>query len=233
MHQFWADVTCDNFQTKELIEDGYVGERIIRISANKRYETFDLFNYLISNWVNCKKSVDYNVLSFLYHEGLEKLRKDRNLLRKRAKLIYSISKIGLDQILSKPKFFVRYLKAQDKITRILISPRVLKSEKFEKYQDFQLFIVVKPGKTKSSFPDEKFIGVGYRDKGHSRIKEQDGRPSWQEIASDWEFQSNQKSVELRKDRHYDLIASDSHRELRARSERRSRKLRQQEFSLLF
>ena len=37
--------------------------------------------------------------------------------------------------------------------------------------------------TKKSHPPQRFVGVGYRDKGSRLIDSTDGRPAWQEVAS--------------------------------------------------
>jgi hypothetical protein len=38
--------------------------------------------------------------------------------------------------------------------------------------------------TKKRHPPKRFVGVGYRDKGSRRIPSTDGRPAWQEVASE-------------------------------------------------
>lgn len=38
------------------------------------------------------------------------------------------------------------------------------------------------------FPEKRHIGVGYKDKGSRKDLSQDGSPSWEEVASDFEYQ---------------------------------------------
>jgi len=68
-------------------------------------------------------------------------------------------------------------------SEILYSPRALGSEKFRDLKDLHLRIEVFPGLSSKDFPSQRFIGVGYRDKGNCRNEAQDGHPSWQECAT--------------------------------------------------
>lgn len=234
MSKIWADVTPGKLQTENRLPLGYNGEYRIRIVANlKNYCPVMTFTAMISAWVEGRQVLEYEQISIIYFEALEKVRKNPEMLKRKARLLLLVTKVGLDS-LKYSRWFRKYLVDSNKYFKnYLLSPRALGSEQYQKLLTLKFKQVIIPGKDKSSFPEKAYIGVGYRDKGHSRKKELDASPSWQEIAMDRGIKDpkelNSKPERCSTTR---LIAQLDWSELRTRQLRRSRKLRVQEFSLL-
>lgn len=235
MPYFGQKVPRDSLQTEVRLPDNYSGESRTRFVANiKGYCPFNTFNILISSWVASGFELNYITINKLYLEGLEVLRKNPDIKETKGKLIFYVSKIGIDNFQKDSKFFRKYLIDINKFNTILYSPRSLGSEQNKRLRSFSFKIVTTPGRNKSEFPEQAYIGVGYRDKGYCRKQELVGHPSWQEIASDGWYQFKQSLSGRSKIRyHSKLICQDSWRELRINQLRRTKKLRRQNESLLF
>lgn len=63
----------------------------------------------------------------------------------------------------------------------------------KKFFNVKNFVVRKNRKLQRSPPPQRFIGVGYRDKGTCQIKHYDGTPSWQDVATSESIRSQYHS----------------------------------------
>lgn len=235
MSKFWAEVPLGTLQTENRLPKDYNGEYLVRIVSNMKYNPVKAFNCHLSAWVAGKRKLEYCQISLLYLEALERVRRQPEILEKSGRLLYHVSKYGLDCLLTQPQWFRGQLIALNNIFgSLLLSPRSLGSETYERLMELKFVQRISPGKAKSSFPEVAYIGVGYRDKGHCRKKELDAQPSWQEVAmaTNVKFPS-EKSKLQQSDRHTNLILSENWKDLRISQSRRRRKLRRQETSLFY
>lgn len=235
MSNFWAEVPLGTLQTENRLPKDYNGEYLVRIVSNMKYNPVKAFNCHLSAWVAGKRGLEYCQISILYHEALERARRQPEILKKSGRLLYYISMYGLDCLLIQPQWFREQIIALNKyFGPLLLSPRSLGSEAYERLMELNFVQRISPGKAKSSFPEVAYIGVGYRDKGHCRKKELDAQPCWQELAMSTNVEFPPEKPKLRqRDKHLDLILSENWRDLRISQLRRRRKLRRQETSLFY
>lgn len=231
MSKFWADVTLGKLQTEYRIPEGYQGEYRIRMIPNMQYRPSQAFSVLLSGWVAGKVGLEYNSLFHLYSESLEEIRRNPESIKRSTALVAVVAKYGLDNILYFPEWFRKQLIRENALKPILYSPRALGSQKLQNLLKLKFRVLVVPGLAKSDFPEESYIGVGYRDKGHSRKVELDGSPSWQELAVS-DISSTQEKQVNHRDFHLALILQENWEQLRRSQVRRSRKMRIQEYSFL-
>lgn len=234
MPQIWADVTLGKLQTESRLDVGYQGDTLIRIRSNMKYNCFTAFNVLISNFLVLKKPVELEVLRILYLECLEFLHKMPTARNGKGKLTYYISKIGLEAIMEDKDHFCKYVLAINQhVQQVLYTPRSLKSSHLTKYQQLQFKVVISEVNKTRGIQPKAYIGVGYRDKGHSRNVAQNGELSWQEMAQvEIAIVPTDKDLILIRDHHLRLITNHSWVEMKARSDRRLRKMKRQAHSLL-
>lgn len=236
MPKIQADVTSGKLQTENLLPQGYTGERIIRIVPTRKVHPVKHFTAVLSNWVSGGQVLDLAQFEVMYFRALEFLAANPDCKKKTGRLIYQFSKISLDWLKRDPNGVRNYLLQLNKVfdSKLLLTPRTLRSEGWKPLLSVSYVIRIKPGLSNHQFPEVAYIGVGYRDKGHSRIKWIDGSPGWQEVAmSARESIPIQVKVVQMRDKHIDLVTQDSWKQLNLDQLRRSRKMRQQEFSLLF
>lgn len=236
MPKFQADVSPGKLQTESRIPVGYSGESLARIVPNMKYSACQAFVVQISSWVARKKILEYEKIYYLYTQALESLRVSPSQMNTYGKLVYHVSKIGLEEVLKDSEAFREYLlNIHFKIEEILLSPRSLGSQEHRRLIDLDFKIVIKPGKEKHHFPEVSYIGVGYRDKGHSRNKSFDGRPCWQELcsATNLKISTQENKKPQKRYQHLNQICQLSWKDLKDRQYRRTMKMRQQSRSLLY
>jgi hypothetical protein len=143
---------------------------------------FRILSGLIINqlWLEnkCKTDVDFN-------------KKFGRTLDVSAKLI---KEVNLSQGLSLKALRKLSKKSQTKLEAFLVPKRNYASWK-SRFDSSVVLITSKPlGVITKNLPPERYIGIGYRDKGTAKNPAVDGSPSWQEIA-----QSNHKlDLEIRR-----------------------------------
>lgn len=234
MSKFWAEVPLGSYQTVNKLPEGYSGEYRIRIVSNMKYEPMKALNVLLSAWVAGMVKIDYVTVFKLFEESEWLLSKDpvRAEPKNMGYLTYIISQYGIENLRTNPQWFRKILIARSKISPCLYSPRSLNGEALKRYQSIKFRVEIIPGLEKTSFPEVAYIGVGYRDKGYCRKKELDGRQSWQEICNaNVEFPQHYQQDP--RDRTLALITDQNWSEIVRRQRKRSRKMRKQEFSLLY
>jgi hypothetical protein len=69
------------------------------------------------------------------------------------------------------------------LSGFLLEKRNVKNVLKQQYRFVEVRRPQSLGTLKSSLPPERYIGIGYRDKGSAKQPHLDGSPSWQEIAS--------------------------------------------------
>lgn len=229
-----ADTAPGDLQTDRNKWTGLEGEFRRRIITQNKTEAFKLFNLIVSKSIVEKRLVcSFEFYSYVFFNCLEKIRQVEKESAKMKAFVF-ISKYPIDFILTNFKELRKDLLVfHQKIHPVLYSPRALGSaSNKEALKDLELFERNLPGKSKSSFPAQAFIGVGYQDKGSSRLKSYDGSPDWRDVAMLEATESTQKSKVPIKGKQLRILQSDSLVEMRERSLRRSLKRRRQEYSLL-
>jgi len=235
MPKIWAEVSLDSLPTINRCGEKDQGERLIRFKTKLKICPFHALNLILSLWVVKKRTLNWYELNYFINTCREKIaekRFDHN--SKRTKLFLSIIKYDLHDFLRSPQSVRKRLIQLNKQETILYSPRSLNSDYWDEKRNFCLYIEIKMGPRKKSFPEPVFIGVGYRDKGHCRKIGIDDSPGWKEIAMDEHFQNNQSKEE--KDRVPIIVSqilNPCSKELRRNQLKRSKKERLQYTSLLF
>jgi len=233
MPKFQADVTLDDLPTVNRLPEDFNREYKIRVKFNKKVSSFDALNYLVSDWVARRRSLNFNELNILLHNCLEVIRKNPEVVRGKGKLAFHLSKYDVLDFRKDPETVRRRLIQINKIEEILYSPRALGSEKWKELKDFYIYVDIYPGPCKNDFPHQTFIGVGYRDKGNSRNRAIDGSPTLRELAlSNLSFSVKEKKKALVERQQISLLQDESWRQLRRKQIARSTKQRRQRFSLL-
>lgn len=234
MFNKWAEVSLDRLPTEVRIE-GNESEYLIRWKANiERYCPFTVFNFLISKWVWKGGQLNYTVVFKLYHDCLEKLKRQPQSYTTKRELILTVSKYDIEALLSDPLQLRKILKEYDNVFgNVLYSPRSLGSEGLKRYEGFTFTVLTLPGKKKRDFPNVQYIGVGYRDKGHCRIVEHDASPSWQEVAADRRERTSSTNEAVRIKGQLQLIHQESWTKMREKSAKRRRNFRRKSESPLF
>lgn len=90
--------------------------------------------------------------------------------------------------LKTPRSLARNLKSMSAsvkygLSGFLIEKRNVKNVIKQQYRFVELRQPQSLGTPKSSLPPERYIGIGYRDKGSAKKPHLDGSPSWQEVAT--------------------------------------------------
>lgn len=231
MPKLLADVTLDDLPTKERLGDKENCEYKIRIKFSRNVSPFDALNYKVSKWVCKQSNLNYNELSYLLINCMEYIKVNPEVIHKKGKLAFILSKYDTLDFLRCPQQVRERLLAHNRIENILYSPRSLGSEKWKELKGFHIYVDIYPGLSKNDFPHQTFIGVGYRDKGNSRNQAIDASPEWQEVCGKIEPCESKNPLE-RRNFHLQLLQNESWQQLRMKQIARSRKQRRQSFSLL-
>lgn len=181
MPKIQADVTLDRLPTYG--EWTGIGEERIRVICNKKEDIFDILTFCISQWVCGKRKINYEEYSYILTQCLELLKRRPMIADSgKGKLLLHLSSYPLNFILNNPERLRKELLVLNRSYFFLLSPRSLGSEKWRRLEGIAFVVKILPGIPKSSISEPSRIGVGYRDKGHSRNKSTDGSPTWQELS---------------------------------------------------
>lgn len=235
MEIFQADAAPGDLPSYEALGSELASEFKRRLVFINKTEVFHLFNLVVSESIRRKRLIVSDVVYYyLFTNCLEKLREVDRISSKMKAFVF-ISKYPIDFLVNNFKLMRKDLIAyHNQISEILYSPRALGSfSNKESLKELDLYEITFPGKRKCQFPPVRFIAVGYQDKGNSRNKAIDGSPDWREVAMA-NLKTSPSKIEkaIKSNDQLRLLLSDSLRELREKSLRRSTKRRRQEFSFL-
>jgi hypothetical protein len=178
---FQAVTPLDNLL--KLEDSSVTGEnKVLLIWTVKAGNSFDHLSYMIGEFLVKKKVPQKDKYFKVLTEIAERFNgmPTNEIKFKLSSLILSLP---WDTLFNHPEILIRELKAD--ISGVLYpSPRLLNSSRFQMYKKFQLKLVRKEGLRSHQFTEQRFIAVGYRDKGSSRkfTLAQDASPSWVEVA---------------------------------------------------
>jgi hypothetical protein len=172
-----------SFDPRELsrrIKKGY------RMRIRKGTKKVTLHKFLMAKMLIDEEGLhldEYIVLNELHFNLLENqekdfLNKNSNYLRKSGKLLSLVSQNLVFPMVIKQKPSETYLSQNEIPTRRQYYG--LKGQR-DLRNSFRLILndtIIHP-----KIPDERYIGVGYKDKGSRRQPNLDGSPSWQEVAT--------------------------------------------------
>jgi hypothetical protein len=89
----------------------------------------------------------------------------------------------------------KFLKKRSEKGQFVPSPNLWYSQGRKKFLKSPPTIVIKVRPSRfdrpTANPNERYIGVGYRDKGKARDKAVDGSPKWQDLCNDWRLRSSE------------------------------------------
>lgn len=232
MRKTQADTPLGSLLIRNRLPENFQGESKERITIFPRgYSIFDYYTYMVTAFVVNGKSINRDLYFKIYFECSEKLRRNPGAKEGKGKCFYFLSKYPWDFIFSNPELSKQLIRNINlKIDEILINKRAQGSCKWKAMKEIHGVIELIPGPSKENFPEPRYIGVGYRDKGSSRVKSYDGSPSWQDVATFLGEDTAEKSKQKR-DVHVDRLRSD-HNVFVARQHRRLRKARRESFSWL-
>lgn len=229
MPKFQADVSLDTLPTYG--EWTGIGEERIRVICNRKEDIFDILTFYISQWVCGKRRINYEEYSFILTQCLEKLKVRPQVAdTSKGKLLIHLSSIPMSYIKNYPEHLRKELLVLNRSYFFLLSPRSLGSEKWRRLEGIAFAVRILPGIPKSSITEPSRIGVGYRDKGHSRNKATDGSPTWQELSCveiKVEPTRSAKKNASRSRRFFLAVLEESWTTLRQLQERRLRKRKRQ------
>jgi hypothetical protein len=180
-----------------------------RYSIRGKMDVFDAFLVKSSEWM---MSREIDLLTFrtlaLDCDRIVELNRTNSSLLKSKKVRHFLKFWNLTGCLElvEGSYTREFLRANMKVGNSplkFLNPRSINSERFKRYQNLQIeYYKREPQK----FPPKRFVGVGYSDKGCSRVKSYDGSPTWQEVSSDFDFQeSNIKYQQERLKRAQSLV----------------------------
>lgn len=234
MRKSQADTPLGGLLNRRLLPENYAGEirTFLRVKPGG-VNPLVLFNWLISEFVVNNRRIDQESYSKVFTDCLEYVRTHPRRNSSKRELFLYLSKFPWYVIFTDSHMIRKELRCYDqKISRVIYSKRALGSAKFEEWRkNFRLELIRIPGLTKQQFPEPRYIGVGYRDKGSSRDKSHDASPTWQEVAANG-LPEAMKSKNVSQDRHQLAAICDLDGNLAERQQRKLRKKRREAFSLL-
>jgi hypothetical protein len=202
----------------------------MRFKANIKYDCFDALTWIVSQFMMNKRTLNYHEYSVIFMECVDTLKSKPGQLKKKGALARFLLRYPIEMLKYQTLIFRKTLRDyNEQIQNVLLNPRSAGSEKWKKYKNFHLMVVFEPGLSKHHFPPQKFVGVGYRDKGNSRKSHIDASPSWQEVSMDEDFQNTNKKKDIRNSLGYlDLLLyEERYKELRYRQEKLAWKRRRE------
>lgn len=175
------------------------------ITISKKVKRISLHRYLWSK-ISYEDDSGFRILSGLVLNQLwleNKCKTDVDFKKKFGRTLdvsaKLIKEVNLSQGLSSKALRRLATKTKSKLEAFIIPKRNFASWKM-RFDSSVVLITSKPlGVSTKTLPPERYIGIGYRDKGTAKNPAVDGSPSWQEIA-----QSNHK-LDLEIKRKYDEL----------------------------
>lgn len=182
-----AELPSYSLLTQQVEEFG-PGEKSLELKLKGRFRSYkstEHLSFLICNFFYRHnlpdKNLFFKVVTDVAEEFCYKLYHDES--KSRYDLVATILYLDWSRLFQDPKAFRKDLKTLNKVDRLFPELKNFKSERFQRYDKVKLIFQVTK-MTLDQFPHQRYIGVGYKDKGSSRkfSQAEDASPSWQEVA---------------------------------------------------
>jgi hypothetical protein len=182
-----AELPSYSLLTQQIEEYG-AGEKSLELKLKGRFRSYkstEHLSYLICNFYYRhslpNKDLFFKVINDIAEEFEYKLFHDES--KSKYDLVVAILYLDWSRLFYDPQAFRNGLKALQSVNRLFPEMKNFKSERFQRYEQVKLVFQVTQ-MTQDQFPHQRYIGVGYKDKGSSRkfSQAEDASPGWQEVA---------------------------------------------------